>query len=192
MVIINRETKETSIHLELDMHAGPSVKVETGLPFFDHMLNAMAFHGGFTLNIEARGDIEVDPHHLIEDVGLVLGDALMKTFEETGAVARYGHSVIPMDDSLSDMTIDVCRRPYLVLKADWPQESAGNFDFFLIKEFLLALANRGGLNIHARCLYGDNSHHMAEALYKALGRALFAAFRPAEGKSEQMSTKGLI
>ncbi len=192
MVIINRETKETSIHLELDMHDGPSVKVDTGLPFFDHMLNAMAFHGGFTLNIEARGDIEVDPHHLIEDTGLVLGDALMKTFEETGAVARYGHAVIPMDDALSDVTIDVCRRPYLVLHADWPQESAGNFDFFLVKEFLLALANRGGLNIHARCLYGDNSHHMAEALYKALGRSLFAAFRPAGENSKQMSTKGLI
>lgn len=192
MVIINRETKETSIHLELDMHSGPSVKLNTGLPFFDHMLNAMAFHGGFTLNIEARGDLEVDPHHLIEDSGLVLGDALMQCFEETGAVARYGHAVIPMDDALSDVTIDVCRRPFLVLQADWPQMSAGNFDFFLIREFLQALANRGGLNIHARCLYGNNSHHMAEALYKALGRALFQAFRPQDGNSAVMSTKGTI
>ncbi len=192
MVIMNRETKETSIHLELDMHAGPEVSVNTGLPFFDHMLNAMAFHGGFTLKVEARGDIEVDPHHLIEDTGLVLGDALMKTFEETGAVTRYGNSVIPMDDALSEVTIDVCRRPFLVLKADWPQMSAGNFDFFLIKEFLQALANRGGLNVHASCRYGENSHHMAEALFKALGRALFAAFRPASGSSSAMSTKGII
>jgi imidazoleglycerol-phosphate dehydratase len=192
MVRINRETKETSIHLELDIHKGPAVSVNTGLPFFDHMLNAMAFHGGFTLNIEAKGDIEVDPHHLIEDTGLVLGDALMQCFEETGAVKRYGSSVIPMDDSLSEVVIDVCRRPYLVLQADWPQESAGNFDFFLIKEFLQALANRAGLNIHALCRYGDNSHHMAEALFKALGRALFAAYCPVEGKSEGMSTKGMI
>jgi len=192
MIIINRETKETSIHLELNMHEGPSVSVSTGLPFFDHMLNAMAFHGGFTLNVEAKGDIEVDPHHLIEDTGLVLGDALLKTFEQTGAVNRYGHSVIPMDDALGEVTIDVCRRPYLVLNAEWPQMSAGNFDFFLIKEFLQALANRGGLNIHAQCRYGENSHHMAEALFKALGRALYAAFRPASGNSSSMSTKGII
>ncbi len=192
MVGINRETKETAIRLELDIHKGPDVSVSTGLPFFDHMLNAMAFHGGFTLKVEARGDIEVDPHHLIEDTGLVLGDALMKTFEETGAVKRYGHSIIPMDDALSEVVIDVCRRPYLVLKADWPQESAGNFDFFLIKEFLMALANRGGLNIHASCRYGENSHHMAEALFKSLGRALYTAFKPAGENSGNMSTKGLI
>ncbi|MDA3956188.1 imidazoleglycerol-phosphate dehydratase [Oceanispirochaeta sp.] len=192
MVIINRETKETKIHLELDMHSGPSVSTNTGLPFFDHMLNAMAFHGGFTLNVEARGDIEVDPHHLIEDTGLVLGDALLKTFEQTGALVRYGHAVIPMDDALSEVTIDVCRRPFLVLNADWPQMSAGNFDFFLIKEFLQALANRGGLNIHASCRYGENSHHMSEALFKALGRGLYTAFRPLSGDSREMSTKGLI
>ncbi|QEN09886.1 imidazoleglycerol-phosphate dehydratase [Oceanispirochaeta crateris] len=174
------------------MHRGPSVSLNTGLPFFDHMLNAMAFHGGFTLNIEAVGDLLVDPHHLIEDTGLVLGDALMQTFEETGALVRYGHSVIPMDDALSEVTIDVCRRPYLVLEADWPQISAGNFDYFLIKEFLQALANRGGLNVHASCRYGTNSHHMAEALFKALGRSLFAAFCPAADKSKGMSTKGLI
>lgn len=192
MVIINRETKETTIHLELDMHSGPAVNINTGLPFFDHMLHAMAFHGGFTLNIEARGDIEVDPHHLIEDTGLVLGDALMKAFEETGAIHRYGNAIIPMDDALSEVVIDVCRRPYLVLNADWPQMSAGNFDFFLIKEFLLALANRGGLNIHANCRYGENSHHMAEGLYKALGRALFMAYKPKEGNISSMSTKGTI
>ncbi len=192
MISINRETKETSIHLELDMLGGPEVSLDTGLPFFDHMLNAMAFHGGFTLKIQAKGDIEVDPHHLIEDTGLVLGDALMQCFEETGAVSRYGHSVIPMDDALSEVTIDVCRRPYLVLQADWPQMSAGNFDFFLVKEFLQALANRGGLNIHAICRYGENSHHMAEALFKALGRALFQAFKPAGSSSSGMSTKGMI
>jgi len=192
MVIVNRETKETVIRMELDMHTGPEVSVSTGLPFFDHMLNAMAFHGGFTLKIEARGDLEVDPHHLIEDTGLVLGDALMKTFEETGAVRRYGTSVIPMDDALSETVIDVCRRPFLVFQADWPQESAGNFDYFLIREFLQALVNRGGLNIHAHCRYGSNSHHMAEALFKSLGRALKEAFRPAGGESEKMSTKGMI
>ena len=192
MVVVNRETKETVIRLELDMHKGPEVAVNTGLPFFDHMLNAMAFHGGFTLKIEARGDIEVDPHHLIEDTGLVLGDALLKTFEAAGAVKRYGHSVIPMDDSLSETVIDVCRRPYLVLNADWPQESAGNFDFFLVQEFLQALANRGGLNIHAHCRYGNNSHHMAEALFKSLGRALYEAFQPLGRTSGEMSTKGMI
>lgn len=192
MVVVNRETKETRIRLELDMHRGPETAIDTGLPFFDHMLNAMAFHGGFTLKIEAEGDIEVDPHHLIEDTGLVLGDALLQTFEESGAVGRYGHSVIPMDDALAEAVIDVCRRPYLVLDARWPQESAGNFDFFLIREFLQALANRGGLNVHALCRYGSNSHHMAEALFKALGRALHQAFRPAGGENRTMSTKGVI
>ena len=192
MVEINRETKETAIRLGLDIHNGPEVSLNTGLPFFDHMLNAMAFHGGFTLKVEAKGDLEVDPHHLIEDTGLVLGDALAKTFKQTGAIKRYGHSVIPMDDALSEVTIDVCRRPYLVFMADWPQESAGNFDFFLIQEFLQALANRGGLNIHAHCRYGANSHHMAEALFKSLGRALFSAFIPAGENSGNMSTKGMI
>jgi len=192
MIVVNRETKETVIRLELDMHKGPEVSVTTGLPFFDHMLNAMAFHGGFTLKIEARGDLEVDPHHLIEDTGLVLGDALLKTFEAAGGVKRYGHSIIPMDDALSEVIIDVCRRPYLVLNADWPQESAGNFDYFLIREFMLALSNRGGLNIHAHCRYGNNSHHMAEALFKSLGRALYQAFLPAGDDMEKMSTKGMI
>ena len=120
--------------------------------------------------------IDVDPHHLVEDIGLVLGDAFAEIRKAGGPQKRFGHFIIPMDEALSEVTIDAAGRPYLVYKAEYPQERAGNFDLSLIREFLLALSTRGGMNIHADCRYGENSHHMAEALFKALGKALGQAF----------------
>ncbi|MFP4490301.1 MAG: imidazoleglycerol-phosphate dehydratase HisB [Spirochaetaceae bacterium] len=186
----SRETKETRISVELDME-GKGGEISTGMPFFDHLLSSMAFHGRFYLSIHAEGDLEVDPHHLVEDTGMVIGNALAATVKEYGPVIRYGHAVIPMDDALSEITIDAGGRPYLVYNAAYPQEYCGEFSIALIREFLLALVNSSRINLHGQCRYGENSHHMAEALFKALGRALSSSYTLIEEK-EDASTKGII
>lgn len=189
-VSLERKTKETNIRLVLDLGRKEPPSIATGIPFFDHMLTAMAFHGGFYLEIEAEGDLEVDDHHTVEDVGIVLGDAFRKAREAAPSIKRYGHSVIPMDEALSEVVVDACNRPYWVIQADFPQSHAGKFDLALVREFLIALTNRGALNLHAQCRYGSNGHHMAESLFKALGRALAAAHEPKEGPAP--STKGVL
>lgn len=192
MIKVERRTKETDIKAVLDMSEnGPSLP-DTSLPFFDHMLNAMAFHGGFRLEVSARGDIEVDPHHLVEDTGLVIGEALEKARRECGGIQRYGQSLIPMDDALSECVVDVCGRPYMVWNVHWAQERAGNFDLFLLREFFWGLASAGKMNLHLAVRYSENGHHAAEALFKAAGRALAQAYRPREGGEAGMSTKGTI
>lgn len=191
-VTIERNTRETQIALTLDI-SRPNEKPEiaTGLPFVDHMLTAMSYHGGFTLAVKATGDIEVDPHHLVEDLGIVLGMAIHKAFDGASGLQRYGSSSIPMDDALSQVNIDLCNRPYLVYQADFPQPAVGTLDIALFKEFFVGLAANARINLHARCLYGENSHHMIEALFKALGKALAAAFAPGRTGSS-MSTKGSL
>jgi imidazoleglycerol-phosphate dehydratase len=192
MTEISRRTKETDIRVVLDMNdPGPS-SPDTGLPFFDHMLNAMAFHGGFRLEVKAAGDVEVDPHHLVEDTGLVIGGALDKARTESGGISRYGHAVIPMDDALGEAVVDVCGRPYLKWNVQWAQEKAGDFNLFLLKEFFWGLAVAGKLNLHLTVRYSENGHHAAEALFKAAGRALAEAYRPRTGGEAGMSTKGKI
>ncbi len=192
MITIERTTKETSITVGLDMSSAGAPEISTGVPFFDHMLRAAAFHGAFTLCVAATGDIDVDAHHLVEDVGLVLGDALRKTFTKLGAVTRYGHSVIPMDDALCEVAIDVCERPYLVFALDFPQPSVGTFDTSLLREFFTALANRAAINLHVVSRHGLNSHHIVEAAFKALGKALKTAYTPLESDRAAMSTKGTL
>jgi imidazoleglycerol-phosphate dehydratase len=194
-----RKTNETDIAVEVRPARREAIRVETGVPFFSHVLQAMAFHGGFGVEIRAKGDLEVDEHHLVEDTGIVLGEALRRLVEQHGPVARFGHAVIPMDDALAEVAIDVCGRPYLVYSAQFPQERVGSFQVALLREFLGALANRAGINVHARVHYGENSHHMAEAMFKALGVALGRAYSP-RGTAEEsgvtagggMSTKGTI
>lgn len=189
---ISRTTKETDIRLRLELTSGADIELSTGLPFFEHMLRAMAFHGGFGLAVKASGDVAVDPHHLVEDCGLVLGDAFARILRETGPVHRYGSSVIPMDDALSEAVVDVCNRPYLVYRVNYPQEHSGDFPMALLREFFLGLANRAQINLHLRCRYGKNSHHMAESLFKAAGRALAEAYSPAAPGASEMSTKGML
>ncbi len=186
-----RATKETDIQLVLGLSESGPQKLELALPFFEHMLNAMAYHGGFRLEISGTGDLAVDPHHLVEDVGLVMGDAFRRVLKEFGPVQRYGYSVIPMDDALSEAVIDVCERPYLAYSASYPQEYAGGFQLALLREFFLGFTNRAQINLHLHCRYGHNGHHMAESLFKAFGRALSAAYAPAEA-SREMSTKGVL
>ena len=185
-----RNTKETQISLTLSFGSDAEPRISSPVPFFNHILTSMAFHGGFHLTLEADGDVDVDPHHLVEDTGLVLGDALREYIDTCGPVMRFGHAVIPMDEALSEATVDASGRPFLVLSAEYPQAYAGEFPVCLIKEFLIALTTRGGLTLHAECRRGENSHHMVEALFKALGRALATAFAPREGAVA--STKGTL
>jgi imidazoleglycerol-phosphate dehydratase len=193
LIEINRKTAETDISLKLDLEKRDKPQINTGLPFFDHMLFAMAFHGKFFLKIEASGDIHVDPHHLVEDTGLVLGQALLKSFHDKGAINRYGNAKIPMDDALSEVVIDVCNRPYLVYKVVFPQEKSGNFANFLFKEFFQALVSEAKINLHLISRYGENSHHISESLFKASGIAIEYAFRKTgEKDTGSMSTKGVI
>jgi imidazoleglycerol-phosphate dehydratase len=193
---LERRTKETEVAVRLDLDpvddgSVPIVDVSTGVPFFDHMLHAMAFHGGIGLQVSASGDLEVDAHHVVEDVGIVLGECLFQAMEQGGPLVRFGHAVVPMDDALAEVTVDAGGRSYCRFDAAFPQDRAGEFDVWLLREFYTALAGRARINVHAAARYGDNSHHMAEALCKALGRALGQAFRTAPGR-EPRSTKGRV
>lgn len=192
IITVKRETKETSIVVELDMEERGKIAIDTTLPFFDHMLHAMAFHGGFSLTITAKGDTHVDPHHLVEDTGLVLGQAFMEYFKKSGPFERYSHCVIPMDDSLAEVTIDACNRPYLVHNIDYPQDRSGEFDMFLLKEFFQAFVSNSRINLHINCPYGENSHHLSEAIFKSMGIALKKSFTRISRKDGNLSTKGVF
>ena len=190
---IERNTRETQIQVVVDMLPSriddASGAIRTGIPFFDHMLMAMSFHGGFTLSVQAAGDLDVDPHHLVEDTGIVIGTCLESIFRETGSVNRFGHAVVPMDESLAEATVDVCGRPTLAYRADLPQQHAGAFGLWLLREFFSGLAMGARIALHLECRYGENAHHMVEALFKALGKAIEQAYRPVDAG---MSTKGVI
>jgi imidazoleglycerol-phosphate dehydratase len=186
---VSRKTRETDISLNLDLDAPAAPKIATGVPFFDHLLVSMAFHGRFGLAVDARGDIDVDPHHLVEDTGIALGQALSEALESTGKVARFGHAVVPMDEALAEVAIDVCGRPTLRMSVEFPQPVVGTFQISLISEFLGGLAAQARLSLHAEARRGENSHHIAEAVFKALGKALAEAYSPSGAK---MSTKGRI
>lgn len=188
---VERTTSETQIRLSLGLSTREPIELSLGVPFFEHMLHAMAYHGGFSLVVDGKGDLEVDPHHLVEDVGIVLGTALVQIVAEHGNVARFGHSVIPMDDALSEATVDVCGRPYLVYHADYPQTHAGSFDLSLAREFFSGLTSAARMNLHAQCRYGLNSHHMVESLFKAVGKAVGQAYAALDGTAP-LSTKGSL
>jgi imidazoleglycerol-phosphate dehydratase len=187
-VQIARKTNETDIQLSFDPDGAGASSITTGVPFLDHLLTSMAFHGRLLLSVTATGDLDVDPHHLIEDVGLVLGQALSGVLEK-GRVARFGHAVIPMDEALAEVTIDVCGRPTLVLLAQFPQPRIGTMDVALLRELFTALAGQARMSLHVEIRRGENSHHMAEAAFKALGRAIKEAYAPS---GEEMSSKGRI
>jgi imidazoleglycerol-phosphate dehydratase len=189
---IKRDTRETRISAELYFEEPGRRSIDTSLPFFNHLLEAMSFHGGFGLIIKAEGDIEVDPHHLVEDTGLVIGMLFDDFFAKTGGVTRFSHNIIPMDEALAEVTIDICGRPTCVYVAEYPQPLAGTFDLSLIREFMTALSQKGKMALHAEIRRGENGHHMAEALFKALGKALKQAFAPMGKDATAMSTKGTI
>ena len=169
---VERKTKETGIDIKLNIDGSGENEISTGIPFFDHMLTLFAVHGFFDLFINARGDIEVDFHHTVEDVGLVLGDAFDKALADRKGIKRFGHAVTPMDDALTSVAVDLSKRPFLVYKVPSATSSAGNNFTSLAKEFFRAFATRGGMNLHINVYYGENEHHIIESIFKAAGRAI--------------------
>ena len=185
---VERKTRETDIRLSLSLDGG-AVSSQTGIGFFDHMLTAFGAHGGFGLQAEVQGDLEVDCHHTVEDTGIVLGKAFSEALGEKGGIARFGSFFVPMGEALAFAAVDVSGRPFLVCDAVFPQERVGEFDACLTPEFFRAFAQNAGLTLHLRCEYGANSHHIIEALFKAAAHALRLAVAPKEGT---LSTKGSI
>lgn len=189
---ISRETKETQITVQLNLDGTGQVDISTGIPFFDHMLTAFAVHGFFDLKIQARGDLEVDFHHTIEDTGLVLGQALSKALEKKEKIVRFGNACVPMDEALSSVTIDLSNRPYLVYHFPQDLKVNSDFDAYLAKEYFQAFSVQGAFNLHINCHYGVNEHHALESIFKAFGRSLHAATRINEAINGALSTKGSL
>lgn len=187
-----RTTKETDIQLTLGLDGTGKVSIRTGVGFLDHMLTLFAVHGQFDLTIMARGDVEVDDHHTVEDVGICLGQALARALVDKSGICRYGHAYVPMDESLARVCVDCSNRPFLHYQVGVKEEKIGSFDVPLAKEFFRALTLHGGLTVHVDLLHGENGHHMLEAVFKALGRALAAAVAPHPSVNGQLSSKGLL
>ena len=187
---ITRKTKETDITLKLCLDGG-EVKIDTGIGFFDHMLNSFATHGGFGLEISAKGDLEVDGHHTVEDVGIVLGKAFNEALGDKGSIERFGSFYVPMDEALAFASVDVSGRPFLVFDAEFPQAVCGDYDCSLTVEFMRALAYNAQITLHIKSVYGDNSHHITEAVFKAAAHALKAAAAQ-NNSGKPLSTKGVL
>ncbi|MEE4263286.1 MAG: imidazoleglycerol-phosphate dehydratase HisB [Desulfobacteraceae bacterium] len=189
---VERNTKETRIKARLNLDGRGHTDISTGVPFLDHMLTLMAAHGFMDIDIAARGDIEVDYHHTVEDLGLVLGEAVDRALGDREGIRRFGHAVTPMDDALAAVTIDLSRRPYLVCHLPEGLGPAGQFAPHLVREFCRALAMRGGLNLHINVSYGDDPHHIIEAVFKSMGRAMAQAVGVDGRVKGVRSTKGTI
>ncbi len=189
---VKRRTKETDINLHLKIDGTGRSDVSTGIGFFDHMLVLFARHGLFDLEVYAKGDLEVDAHHTVEDVGLALGSALREALGDKEGICRYGWCLLPMDDALARIAVDCGGRPYLAYEAPDGAEAIGNFPFQLLEEFLRALSVQAGLNLHVALLDGRDSHHMAEAVFKGLARALDQATRIDSRVQGVPSTKGVL
>lgn len=187
---VERKTKETEIFVAIDLDGG-KVSVETGIGFFDHMLTAFGVHSGVGLTVRARGDLEVDCHHTVEDVGIVMGQALSKALGDKSGIKRYASFYIPMDEALAFCSMDISGRPFLVFDAEMPQAVVGGFDCCMTEEFFRALAFNSGITLHIRSLYGSNSHHIIEAIFKAAAHALGTACENT-GSGEVLSTKGVL
>lgn len=187
-----RATRETDIRLSIDLDGAGIVSVATGIPFFDHMLDAFGRHALLDLSVEATGDLHVDAHHTVEDVGIVLGQALCEALGAKGGIRRFGYSAVPMDEALVSAAIDISGRGGLYWAVDLPIEIIGTFDTTLAKEFLAAFAVNAGVTLHVRSLAGENSHHIIEAVFKAVARALYDAVSVDPRVTGVPSTKGAL
>jgi imidazoleglycerol-phosphate dehydratase len=189
---VARKTKETDIRLELHLDGDGRCTVKTGIPFLDHMLKLFSRHGLFDLTVQARGDLEVDYHHTVEDVGLVLGQAMREALADKAGIRRFGEATVPLDEALVQTVVDLSGRPFLAYDVRIKQAKIGSFDVELIHDFLLALVNQAGMNLHVRMLAGRNPHHIVEATFKGLARALDMATQRDPRVRGVLSTKGTL
>jgi imidazoleglycerol-phosphate dehydratase len=189
---IHRQTKETDIRLRLKLDGLGTTSIRTGVSFMDHMLTLFGVHGFFDLDVEGAGDVEVDDHHTVEDLGICLGQAFKSALGDFSGICRYGYSVIPMDEAQAQVAVDISNRPYLFFDAPLKDQKVGTFDTALAKEFLRALALHAGLTLHVKVEHGDNTHHIIEAVFKALGRALGQAVSPEPRSRGPLSSKGSL
>ena len=192
-VTVSRKTAETNIELTLGVDGTGVSRIATGVPFFDHMLTLFAKHGLFDLQVKCDGDIDVDYHHTVEDVGLVLGDAFKQALGDKAGIRRHGFFLLPMDESLARIAVDIGGRPHLVYSADAPTMFVRDFNIILVKEFCRAFSNALGANLHVQLIYGEEPHHVAEAIFKCLARALDGATSIDPRTAGALpSTKGVI
>jgi imidazoleglycerol-phosphate dehydratase len=188
----SRATFETKINVAVNLDDPSNVTINTGVGFFDHMLELFARHGRIGLEVEADGDLHIDSHHTVEDVGIVLGQLIKEALGDKESINRYGSAYVPMDESLGFVALDISGRPFLVFNADFSNPKLGNFDTELVQEFLQAFAFQAGITLHVKVLYGDNTHHKIESIFKALGRSLSQAISINPDIKGVNSTKGLI
>jgi imidazoleglycerol-phosphate dehydratase len=190
---ITRKTAETEISVEIDLDGSGRYDMKTGVGFFDHMLDQLARHSLVDMKVRCEGDLHIDDHHTVEDVGIALGQALAQALGDKRGIRRYGECLLPMDDALVRAALDLSGRPYLVWNVDLPSAKIGSFDSELVREFFQALSSHGGITLHVDALHGINGHHIAEAAFKAVARALRAAVEPDPRKSDAIpSTKGAL
>ena len=189
---VTRTTNETDITLRLTIEGTGKGTISSGIPFLDHMLTLMTAHGFFDLSLNAKGDIEVDGHHTVEDIGLALGEAFSKALGERKGIRRYGRSLVPMDEALASVVIDFSNRPFLVYNVDFWRSSTGRFDVELVQEFFRAFATKSGATLHINLMYGENTHHIIEAIFKGFGQALEEATTLDERIIGVRSTKGTL
>lgn len=187
-----RKTSETDIRLSINIDGVGKGYINTGIGFFDHMLTLFKKHGMLDLDIIAKGDLQVDGHHTVEDVGIVIGQALKEALGDKKSIKRYGSSYVPMDEALALVVIDLSGRPYLVFQADFTNNKVGDMDTELVEEFFRAFVSNAGVNLHIKVLHGSNNHHVIEAIFKAFGRALDEATMLDERIDGVMSTKGSL
>lgn len=190
---VERNTLETQIQVRINLDGTGQSKLNTGVPFYDHMLDQVARHGLIDLEIEAHGDLEIDDHHTVEDVGITLGQAFKQALGDKKGLVRYGHSYVPLDEALSRVVVDFSGRPGLEYNVTYPRARIGNFDVDLLEEFFRGFINHAGMTLHVDNLRGRNAHHVAETIFKALGRALrMAATRDERMRDQMPSTKGSL
>jgi imidazoleglycerol-phosphate dehydratase len=189
---MDRKTAETRIEAELDLDGCGNIDLDTGIPFFNHMLTLFCVHGDFDLNLQAVGDLDVDFHHTVEDVGLVLGECFSGALGDRAGIRRYGVAVTPMDETLAEVAVDLSNRPFLVYNLPPAFESPGPFDRGLAKEFFRAFAVKGGMNLHINVKYGENEHHVLEAVFKSIGRALKQSVTIDSERRGVRSSKGVL
>ena len=187
---ITRTTKETDIAIVLNLDSG-NVEIDTGIGFFDHMLTALAIHGGFGLSVSCKGDLNVDGHHTVEDVGICLGKAFNEALGDKSGIMRFGSAFVPMDEALGFCALDISNRPFLVFNAEFTNERIGDYESCLTEEFMRAFAFNAGITLHLKVEYGKNDHHITEALFKALAYALKQAVK-LNSDGSVLSTKGAL